>query len=158
MRARPSVPASCASAWAFVPLKQTRGLADTVDVGKASAAVSRASPQAYTCGYPRKRLRPVGEPMAFRTKNRKTERGEVELLRGLIKLANQLQSSLTLDAIVHVSAMALSDTFGFREASVYLRSSDGDFAVHATVGEFPEFDRMLFERPVPKEIWDQLFL
>ncbi len=96
--------------------------------------------------------------MAFRTKNRKTERGEVELLRGLIKLANQLQSSLTLDAIVHVIAMALSDTFGFREASVYLRSGDGDFAVHATVGEFPEFDRMLFERPVPKEIWDQLFL
>ncbi len=96
--------------------------------------------------------------MAFRTKNRKTERGEVELLRGLIKLANQLQSSLTLDAIVHVIAMALSDTFGFREASVYLRSGAGDFAVHATVGEFPEFDRMLFERPVPKEIWDQLFL
>jgi diguanylate cyclase (GGDEF)-like protein len=96
--------------------------------------------------------------MGFRTKNRKTERGEVELLRGLIKLANQLQSSLTLDAIVHVIAMALSDTFGFREASVYLRSADGDFAVHATVGEFPDFDRMLFERPVPRRIWDQLFL
>ncbi len=96
--------------------------------------------------------------MAFRTKNRKAERGEVELLRGLIKLANQLQSSLTLDAIVHVIAMALSDTFGFREASVYLRDAEGDFAVHATVGEFPEFDRMLFERPVPRRIWDELFL
>ena len=96
--------------------------------------------------------------MAFRTKNRKAERGEVELLRGLIKLANQLQSSLTLDAIVHVIATALSETFGFREASVYLREADGDFAVHATVGEFPEFDRMLFERPVPRRIWDQLFL
>ena len=88
--------------------------------------------------------------MAFRTKNRKAERGEVELLRGLIKLANQLQSSLTLDAIVHVIATALSETFGFREASVYLREADGDFAVHATVGEFPEFDRLLFERPVPQ--------
>jgi diguanylate cyclase (GGDEF)-like protein len=96
--------------------------------------------------------------MAFRTKNRKAERGEVELLRGLIELANQLQSSLTLDAIVHVIAMALSDTFGFREASVYLRGAGGDFAVHATVGEFPEFDRMLFERPVPGRIWDELFL
>ncbi len=96
--------------------------------------------------------------MAFRTKNRKTERGEVELLRGLIRLANQLQSSLTLDAIVHVIATALSETFGFREASVYLREAGGDFAVHATVGEFPEFDRMLFERPVPRHIWDQLFL
>ncbi len=50
----------------------------------------------------------------------RSERGEVELLRGLIRLANQLQSSLELDAIVHVIAMALSDTFGFREASVYL--------------------------------------
>ena len=95
--------------------------------------------------------------MAFRTKNRKAERGEVELLRGLIKLANQLQSSLALDAIVHVIAMALNDTFGFREASVYLREAEGDFAVHATVGEFPEFDRVLFERPVPRRIWDQLF-
>jgi diguanylate cyclase (GGDEF)-like protein len=96
--------------------------------------------------------------MAFRTRNRKTERGEVELLRGLIKLANQLQSSLTLDAIVHVIATALSDTFGFREASVYLREAGGDFSVHATVGEFPKFDQMLFERPVPVHIWEQLFL
>ena len=56
--------------------------------------MSRASPRAYTSGYPSKRPWPAGEPMAFRTKNRKAERGEVELLRGLIKLANQLQSSL----------------------------------------------------------------
>jgi GAF domain-containing protein len=96
--------------------------------------------------------------MAFRTKHRKAERGEIELLRGLIRLANQLQSSLALDAIVHVIAMALSETFGFREASVYLLDADGDFRVHATVGEYPEYDRMLFERPVPKRIWDELFL
>jgi diguanylate cyclase (GGDEF)-like protein len=96
--------------------------------------------------------------MAFRTKNRKAERGEVELLRGLIRLANELQASLTLDSIVHVIATALSETFGFREASVYLREADGGFAVHATVGEYPEFDRMLFERPVPLRIWEQLFL
>ncbi|HMK93114.1 MAG TPA: hypothetical protein VK576_08950, partial [Thermoleophilia bacterium] len=68
----------------------------------------------------------------MRSRNRKTERGEVELLRGLVKLANQLQSSLTLASIVHVIAMALSETFGFREASVYLREEDGEFAVHAT--------------------------
>lgn len=96
--------------------------------------------------------------MAFRTKSGRAERGEVELLRGLVKLANQLQSSLTLDAIVHVIATALSETFGFREASVYLREPGGQFAVHATVGEFPEYDEVLFERPVPKRIWDQLFL
>ena len=48
---------------------------------------------------------------------------------GLIKLANQLQSSLTLGSIVHVIAMALSETFGFREASVYLREPGGEFAV-----------------------------
>ena len=96
--------------------------------------------------------------MAFRTKNRKAERGELELLRGLIRLANQLQSSLTLDAIVHVIATALSETFGFREASVYLREAGDDFVVHATVGEYPDFDRLLFERPVPQRIWDQLFL
>jgi diguanylate cyclase (GGDEF)-like protein len=99
-----------------------------------------------------------GGAMAFRTRNRKAERGEVELLRGLIKLANQLQSSLAPDAIVHVIATALTETFGFREASVYLREPDGGFLVHATVGEFPEYDRLLFERPVPERIWDQLFL
>ena len=46
-----------------------------------------------------------------------------------IKLANQLQSSLELDAIVHVIATALSETFGFREAAVYLREAGGEFPV-----------------------------
>jgi len=98
--------------------------------------------------------------MAFRVKNRgKSERGEVELLRGLIRLANQLQSSLELDAIVHVIAMALSDTFGFREASVYLADAcTGLFRVRATVGEHPDYDRELFNRPIPPNIWDELFL
>ena len=97
--------------------------------------------------------------MAFRVKNRKAERGELELLRGLVRLANQLQSSLELDAIVHVIATALSDTFGFREATVYLREPGGDaFRVHATVGEYPDYDRELFNRPIPQRIWDELFL
>ena len=97
--------------------------------------------------------------MAFRGTNRKAERGELELLRGLVRLANQLQSSLELDAIVHVIATALSETFGFREASVYLREPDDDlFRVHATVGQNAEYDRELFNRPVPRRIWDELFL
>jgi diguanylate cyclase (GGDEF)-like protein len=96
--------------------------------------------------------------MAFRTRDRKAERGEIELLRGLIRLASQMQSSLTLDTIVHVIATALSETFGFREASVYLRDPGGEFAVHATVGEFPDYDRVLFQRPVPERIWDELFM
>ena len=96
--------------------------------------------------------------MAFPARNRKAERGEIELLRGLVTLANQLQSSLELDAIVHVIATALSETFGFREATVYLAEPDGDtFRVHATVGEPPEDDRELFHRPVPRRIWDELF-
>ena len=94
--------------------------------------------------------------MAFRKS--KAERGEVELLRGLVKLANQLQSSLELDAIVRVIATALSETFGFREATVYLADAEGvQFHARATVGEFPEYDRELFNRPVPRHIWDQLF-
>jgi diguanylate cyclase (GGDEF)-like protein len=97
--------------------------------------------------------------MAFGAKSRKAERGEVELLRSLVKLANQLQSSLELGAIVHVIATALNDTFGFREASVYLAEPDWQtFRVRATVGENPEYDRELFRRPVPKRIWDELFL
>jgi len=96
--------------------------------------------------------------MALRAKNRKAERGEIELLRGLVTLANQLQSSLELDDIVRVIATALSETFGFREAAVYLAEPDGDtFRVHATVGEHPDYDRELFHRPVPRRIWDELF-
>ena len=95
--------------------------------------------------------------MAFRTKG-KNDRGEVELLRGLVKLGNQLQSSLELDAIVHVIATALSETFGFREATVYLVDREDQlFHAHATVGEFPEFDHQVFERPVPRHVWEQLF-
>ena len=95
--------------------------------------------------------------MAFRSKS-KSERGEVELLRGLVKLANQLQSSRELDAIVRVIATALGETFGFREATMYLVDEDGAlFRARATVGEFPEYDQELFNRPVPRHIWDQLF-
>jgi diguanylate cyclase (GGDEF)-like protein len=96
--------------------------------------------------------------MAFRAKKRQAERGEIELLRGLVTLANQMQSSLELDAIVHVIATALSETFGFREAAVYLADPDGGtFRVHATVGQHPTYDRELFHRPVPRRVWDELF-
>ena len=104
------------------------------------------------------RLKRAGSRMAYRTKNRKAERGEIELLRGLVTLANQLQSSLELDDIVRVIATALSETFGFREAAVYLAEPDGDtFRVHATVGEHPEYDREQFDLPAPHRIWDELF-
>jgi diguanylate cyclase (GGDEF)-like protein len=99
--------------------------------------------------------------VAFGVRNRKAERGgsELELLRGLIKLANQLQSSLELDGVVHVIATALNDTFGFREASVYLREPGEElFRVRATVGEHPDYDDELFQRPIPPHIWDELFL
>jgi hypothetical protein len=96
--------------------------------------------------------------MAFRAKDRKAESGELELLRGLMRLANQLQSSLELDAIAHGIALALSETFGFREAAIYLSDESSEmFRVHATVGEYPEYDRELFHRPVPRHIWDELF-
>ncbi|MEZ5125849.1 MAG: diguanylate cyclase [Thermoleophilia bacterium] len=97
--------------------------------------------------------------MTFQRTNRSAESGELEVLRGLMTLANQLQSSLDLDAVVHVIAMALSETYGFREASVYLREPGGDlFRVHATVGEHADYDRELFRRPVPRRVWDELLL
>ncbi|MFA4965060.1 MAG: diguanylate cyclase, partial [Thermoleophilia bacterium] len=41
----------------------------------------------------------------------------------------------------------------------YLAEPHGQsFRVRATVGEYPEYDRELFRRPVPKRIWDELFL
>jgi hypothetical protein len=92
-----------------------------------------------------------------RVKGHKAERGELKLLRGLMTLASQLQSSLDLDAIAHVIAMDLSETYGFRAASVYLRDTSTEtFRVRATVGEHPDYDDDLFSRSVPKSVWDEL--
>ena len=44
--------------------------------------------------------------MAFRTRHQKADHREVELLRRLVTLANQLQSSLALDAVVGVIVSA----------------------------------------------------
>ncbi len=97
--------------------------------------------------------------MAFRTRDRKADRSEVELLRGLVTLANQLQSSLELDTIVSVIVSAVGKTFGFREAAVYLVEPDGEtFRVHATLGQHPDYDAVLFERPVPRRVLDELFV
>jgi len=95
----------------------------------------------------------------FGAKNRKSERGELELLRGLIKLANDLQSSLDLHEVVRVIVTAVSETFGFREATLYLREPGSEaFRALGTVSENPEYDELVFARPVPQNIWDQLLL
>jgi diguanylate cyclase (GGDEF)-like protein len=95
----------------------------------------------------------------FGTKNRRSGRDELELLRGLVKLANDLQSSLELHEVVRVIVTAVSDTFGFREATLYLREPGSDvFRALGTVSERPEYDEVVFSRPVPRHIWDQLLL
>jgi len=95
----------------------------------------------------------------FGAKNRKSERGELELLRSLIKLANDLQSSLELHEVVRVIVTAVSETFGFREATLYLREPGSDeFRALGTVSERPDYDEIVFSRPVPQRIWDELLL
>ena len=97
--------------------------------------------------------------MAFRTRHQKADHREVELLRRLVTLANQLQSSLALDAVVGVIVSAAGNIFGYREAALYLLDPDGEtFRVHATLGEHPDYDGLLFERPLPRRVLDQLFL
>ena len=98
--------------------------------------------------------------MAFRAKNEAPSAAKSSCCAALCKLANQLQSSLELDAIVHVIATALSETFGFREATVYLaETAAAEFRVHATVGEHPEVRPRAVQRPrAARTIWDELFL
>jgi diguanylate cyclase (GGDEF)-like protein len=97
--------------------------------------------------------------VVFGAKNRKSERGELELLRSLIKLANELQSSLDLHEVVRVIVTAVSETFGFREATLYLVEPGGDeFKALGTVSERPGSDEVVFERPVPRRIWQELLL
>lgn len=97
--------------------------------------------------------------MAFRVKHQKTDRSEIEFMRGLVSLANELQSSLELNDIVGLVVSAVGRTFGFREAALYLVEPDGEtFRVHATAGEHPEYDGVLFDRPVPRRVFDELFV
>jgi diguanylate cyclase (GGDEF)-like protein len=97
--------------------------------------------------------------VAFRTKNRKSDRGELELLRSLVKLANDLQSSLELHEVVRVVVSAVTETFGFREATLYFRTGGSEtFRALGTVGDNPEYDELVFDRPVPQRIWDELLL
>lgn len=96
--------------------------------------------------------------MVFGAKNRKSGHGEAELLRGLVSLASQVQSCAELDGIVRAVATVVTETFGYREATVYLVEPDGEtFRAYATIGEHPDYDATIFARPVPRRIWDELF-
>lgn len=97
--------------------------------------------------------------MAFGSKKRTSGYGEAELLRGLVNLASEVQSSPELDGIVRAIATTVTQTFGYREATVYVVDDDGEtFRAQATVGEHPDYDADIFARPVPRRLWDELFL
>lgn len=68
-------------------------------------------------------------------RERRSGRAGAELLHALLKLAEQLQSSLDLDAVVEVIATALSETFGFNDAAVFVRADGGEtLRAYAAVG------------------------
>jgi diguanylate cyclase (GGDEF)-like protein len=71
--------------------------------------------------------------MTWPFKERRNERGEVELLRALLQLANQLQSNLDFEAVVRAIATAASETFGFGEAAVLVREQGAVLRAHAVV-------------------------
>jgi len=97
--------------------------------------------------------------VAFRSKRRTPERGEAELLRGLVNLAGRVQAGRELEGIVRAVAGTVAQTFGYREATVYIVENDGEtFRAQAIVGRRPEHDAGVFARPVPRRIWDELFL
>ena len=97
--------------------------------------------------------------MAFGSKKRTSANGEAELLRGLVNLASEVQRGPELEGIVRAVATTVTQTFGYREAAVYLVDDDGvTFRALATVGEHPDYDAEIFARPVPRRIWDELFL
>jgi len=97
--------------------------------------------------------------VAFGSKKRTSANGEAELLRGLVDLASEVQRSPELEGIVRAVATTVTQTFGYRGAAVYLVDDDGvTFRALATVGEHPDYDAEIFARPVPRRIWDELFL
>jgi diguanylate cyclase (GGDEF)-like protein len=88
---------------------------------------------------------------------RRNERGEVELLRALLRLAHQLQSNLDLDAVVRVIATAASETFGFGEAAVLVREPGGILRAHAAVGGGGVLDLTSNNAPLPVDAIERLF-
>ena len=95
----------------------------------------------------------------FGGKNRKAERGESELLHGLVRLASEIQSGSDLEGIVRAIVSTVTSTFGYRESTVYLVEPDGaKYRAWATVGEHPDYDADVFARPVPSHIWDELLV
>ena len=52
----------------------------------------------------------------------------------------------------------MAETFGFREATVFIREPNGDdFRAHATVGQDPIIDRRVLETIIPGEVFAALF-
>jgi diguanylate cyclase (GGDEF)-like protein len=97
--------------------------------------------------------------VVFGGKNRKAERGENELLHGLVRLASEIQSGSDLEGIVRAIVTTVTSTFGYRESVVYLVEPDGvTYRAWATVGEHPDYDADIFARPVPRHIWDELLI
>jgi diguanylate cyclase (GGDEF)-like protein len=89
---------------------------------------------------------------------RRPEHGEVELLRGLVKLAKQLQANLDMGAVVRTIATAIAETLGYREATVYVREPGADeFRGYAAVGCNPELNRLALATPVPADVFARLF-
>ena len=89
---------------------------------------------------------------------RRPEHGEVELLRGLVKLAKQLQANLDMGAVVRTIATAIAETLGYREATVYVREPGADvFRGYAAVGYHPELNRLALATPVPADVFARLF-
>jgi diguanylate cyclase (GGDEF)-like protein len=93
----------------------------------------------------------------FRRTTERPDGREIELLRALVKLSNQLQSSLELPAVVTTIARAMSETFGYREATVLLLDREHDeFHAHATAGRHPEIDAQVLDTVIPGRVFRDL--
>jgi diguanylate cyclase (GGDEF)-like protein len=95
--------------------------------------------------------------MSWPFRQRRNERGEVELLRALLRLAHQLQSNLDLDAVVRMIATAASETFGFGEAAVLVREPGSVLRAHAAIGGGGVLDLTTNNAPLPVDAIERLF-
>lgn len=97
--------------------------------------------------------------MAFGSRRHTSTPDGAELLRGLVDFAREVQATPEVDGVVRAVATTVAATFGYREVTVYVADDDGEtFRARATIGEHPEHDADVFARPVPRRIWDELFL
>ena len=74
-------------------------------------------------------------------------------LEAILRLSDELRTARGVQAVVDLAAGAVKDTLAYRECALYLLDEEEDaYRTRAALGGDPEYNQVLFERPIPGAI------